>query len=335
MSGAKYSFGEKSSFNKSDGYKNIQMGIVVSVGKVPTSNDSTKNRNHDVRFNSDEHVIRCRVVGAKYDNNLTDDKLPNCFPLLPRHLNFVPKVNEVVLIITLSEDDAYSDRFYIGPISSSPLNLNYESVETTALSNFSIGLTKPAIDIDNIHSSRGIYDNPQNVIIEGRYNTDIIQRDNEVLIRSGKFINNKPLVFNTNNPAYIQLKYNEKVVDENGDSKNISVTNIVSNKINLISYDSLLDSGELTKVDLSNNKAEYIDNETLNKILKTAHPLVFGDILLDYLKLLRMAISGHVHNGSGNKATDRTDGDSLPLTNFINKAEQLEKEMVSKHIRII
>jgi hypothetical protein len=32
--------------------------------------------------------------------------------------------------------------------------------------------------------------------------------------------------------------------------------------------------------------------------------LPFGDVLLEYLKLLKEALFSHVHNGNGNTATD-------------------------------
>lgn len=334
MPGAKYSFGKKSAFDRSKPFKNIQLGIVTTIGKVPVSTIDEKNRNHDVRFNADEHAIRCRIIGSKYDNNVPDAELSNCFPILPRHLNFVPKLNEVVLVITFGEDELFSDRYYIGPLTSSPINLNLDTIDTTALSNLSDGITKPPLEIDKIPEANGIYDNPQNVIIEGRNNTDIIQRDNEVLIRSGKFIINNPLIFNNVNPGYIQLKFNERITDDEGQTKDISVSNIVANKINLITYNGSPEYQNLTSVNELTNRAEYINTEELNNILNTAHPLVFGDTLVEYLKLLRQALSGHVHNGNGNKPTDRTDGNSLPLTDFINKAEKLEKEMLSKNIKI-
>tara|TARA_R110000772_G_scaffold17946_1_gene49795 strand:- start:41693 stop:42703 length:1011 start_codon:yes stop_codon:yes gene_type:complete len=335
MSGAKYSFGKKNIFDTSKPFKNIQMGIVVSVGKISVNSDTKKNRNQDTRFNADTHAIRCRIIGAKYDNNVLDEDLANCFPVLPKHLNLVPKVDEVVLVVTLGEDEKQSDRFYVGPIISSLTKLNFDSVNTTAMSNFSVGISSPPAEIDKITTANGIYDNPQNVIIEGRSNTDIIQRDNEVLIRSGKFVMDKPLVFNKTNPAYIQLKFNQTITDNNGQPKKISVSNIVANKINLITYDDGSPQFKgITSVNRDTKVAEYINDEVLDDILANAHPLPFGDTLVEYLKLLRRAVAGHVHNGSGNKPTDRTDTGTLPLSEFITKAEKLEKEMLSKNIKI-
>lgn len=331
---SKYSFGKSNSFNNVGKIQNFHLGIVQAVGKVPLNRNDEQAFNRDSRFNADTHAIRCRILGSNNDNQILDSELPNCFPLLPKHLNFVPKIGEVVLLFTFSEDDKYSDRFYIGPIVSDVTKLKMDSINNTALSNFSFGLTRPNTEIDKIITADGIYDDPQNVIIDGRYNTDIIQRDNEVLIRAGKFKHNQPLVFNQTNPGYIQLKFNQ-TINENGTSKEVSVTNIVSNKINLLTYNGGSPQfNDLTSVNKQTKMSDYITTEQLNTILEEAHPLVFGDTLVEYLKLFRLALANHVHNGNGNKGTDRTDGNGLPLNDFLKNAERLEKEMLSKNIRI-
>ena len=69
-------------------------------------------------------------------------------------------------------------------------------------------------------------------------------------------------------------------------------------------------------------------------ILANAHPLPFGDVLIQYLKLLKDAFLSHVHNGSGNKPTDLTTGDKLALSIFKSKAEDLENAMLSANIKI-
>jgi len=73
----------------------------------------------------------------------------------------------------------------------------------------------------------------------------------------------------------------------------------------------------------------------LKKILSEAHQLVFGDILLEYLRLLKDAFYSHVHNGNGNPPTDlTTSGNKLALALFKKNADDLEKSMLSKNIRI-
>lgn len=320
--------------NKSNASKNLQFAIVTSVDKVIVNTTDEKQNAKDVRFNADEHAIRCRIIGSDYDNALLDSELPNCFPLLPKHLNLKPKVNEIVLVMTFSDEDRFNDRFYVGPINSTPSKLNLETGDSTALSNFSEGKTTPPAEISKITSAKGVYIDPKHVVIHGRNNTDIAQRNGEVIIRAGKFVENNPLVFNNSNPAYIQLKFNQSINDGDSERK-VSVNNIVADKINLLTHSGGRPRFNLSNVDRISGEADYISDSELKNIMETAHPLVFGDTLIEYLQLLKNALINHVHNGNGNKPTDRTDSSgNLPLEYFLNKAEKLEKNMLSRNIKI-
>lgn len=338
----KYNSGKPSNFNFTKSFKNIQLGVVTTVGKVQVNTDSEGNRARDVRFNADDHAIRVRIVGSKYDNKVPDTQLANCFPLMPKHLNVVPKVGEICIIFLFGEDEKFGDRWYMGPIISSPDKLKKDTIDGTATANLAEGTTTPAQEISKVPNARGVYEDPQNVVIEGRDNTDIIQRPGEIIIRSGKFIKNNPLQYNSKNPGFIQIKSDMKYTEGEGDTQitreDVTVTNIVSDKINLLGYrDSnpvFGEDGGLTKVD-DKGVAQYITDERLQDIIDNAHPLVFGDTLVEYLKLFRRALADHVHNGNGNPATDRTDNpNGLSLKDFVDKAERLEKEMLSKNIRI-
>ena len=62
--------------------------------------------------------------------------------------------------------------------------------------------------------------------------------------------------------------------------------------------------------------------------------MVYGDLLLEYLILLREAFSSHVHNNQGTSSpTDNTlIGNSVDT--FNKKAVDLEKRMLAKNFRI-
>lgn len=47
------------------------------------------------------------------------------WPLLPKHLQVIPKVGEMVLVFMSSLDNSNGNRFYIGPIISQDYYLNY------------------------------------------------------------------------------------------------------------------------------------------------------------------------------------------------------------------
>jgi hypothetical protein len=68
----------------------------------------------------------------------------------------------------------------------------------------------------------------------------------------------------------------------------------------------------------------------LDKILSEAHQLPFGDVLLEYLRLLKMLVRSRTQTVD-NPATDLTaDGNKQALAIFKSKADELEKQMLSK-----
>lgn len=352
----KFSSGRNSITNKPRPFKSIQLGIVQEDGEVQVDSDSITQRARNERFNSDTHAIRVRLIGT--DNTEGDTELANCFPLLPKHLNFKPSKGEIVMVVMFGEDEKQGDRFYIGPYISAEDKLGKDTADGGADSNFQTGKLAPSSNfVKRDPNSFGIYENPKHVIIEGRDNTDFIQKSGEILIRSGKFKLNQRRVFNDENPGFIQLKFNqpykEETLNENGvsdvrssrtsdDPKYVTVTNIVSDKINLLSHngDIITDKNGENPVNLTSRiegetgAAKYITDIDMDTLLNNAHPLVFGDVLLEYLKLLKEALFNHVHNNHGLKSTDNTSDKKKPLAEFKLKASELEKAMISKNIRI-
>tara|TARA_R100001509_G_scaffold21959_1_gene11494 strand:+ start:6336 stop:7658 length:1323 start_codon:yes stop_codon:yes gene_type:complete len=95
-----------------------------------------------------------------------------------------------------------------------------------------------------------------------------------------------------------EVKKTIKVVkSEVNKGKGGSVINVVGNKINLISHDGP-HTFNLT------NPEELISTEEQNKINNDAHPLVYGDILVEFLELVKSYVAGHIHNYHGMPATE-------------------------------
>lgn len=293
----KYAYGISSKFNIPTEDGTFQFGIVEAIGKVGLNTEDGSKRKADERFNSDPDIIRCRILGSDWDKKNKTEDLPNCYPILPKHINVVPKKGEMVFIFLAKKDNKFLDRYYIGPLISSPANLKLDTEDGTALASLSISPISPNIDVDTIPDAKGVFPKPNDVSIQGRDNSDIIFKDNEVLLRAGQHELNKPLIFNKKNPGYLQIKYQS--VNKEGDNKTDykSVVNLVGSKINLITHE----KGK-PRFNLSNNE-DYISNDELVKILKEAHPLAFGDVLLDYLKKLELAFTNHVHRFPGLKAS--------------------------------
>ena len=137
-------------------------------------------------------------------------------------------------------------------------------------------------------------------------NTDIILRKNELLLRAGKYdastVKGEIPKFNKINPSYIQVKHDVilKKATENTEEERGAAINIVSNKINLLTHKN--GSPRFTL----NDQTTQISEDELERIVNTAHPLVFGDTLIDYLKLLRNAFLNHVHAYPGMKPQDQS-----------------------------
>jgi hypothetical protein len=299
--------------------------------------------------------IKVRIKGTQSvggDDGLDTDALPWSFPLIPKHLATIPKVGEVVWLFVLGPDKQHADRLYMGPVISQLDKLNEDLFVngTSPLTPFTFGGKGPKKPVTSRQTTDivipeivGVFPKPDEISIQGRYNTDITQKKNEVVIRAGKFeattTNEFKIKFNYKTQGLIQIKnevsYPEQTMKngvsipkENGKLEVGSVINVVSNKINLLTHK----DGTPT---LTLNNENLISDEEVRKMLETSHQLPFGDILLEYLRLLKDAVLNHVHNGNGNPSTDlATSGNIQSIGALKAKAQDLESKMLSKNIRI-
>lgn len=285
-------------------------------------------------------LIQVRIKGSQSnggDDGLLDGQLPDCFPIIPKLISTQPQIGEAVFIFIFGNNSQHVNRMYIGPIISQPQLLSNDPFYNSALAGFTFGVQTPNTSVFQIPELTGVFPNQQDVSIQGRYNTDITQKNNEIVIRAGKFVtstptqaNPYPFSFNNSTQAYIQIK-NDVIIQPQTDSQpqqKGTVLNLVGNKINILTHANGNPRFNLT------DPTDLITDDDLANILANAHPLPFGDVLIQYLKLLKDAFLSHVHNGSGNKPTDLTTGDKLALSIFKSKAEDLENAMLSANIKI-
>lgn len=282
--------------------------------------------------------IKIRIKGPRNmggDDGVSDNDLPWAQPLVSKFLSIQPKIGEAVYVFIFSLEKQHVDRMFVGPIISQPQLLDFDPYYNTALGGFSFGNQEPNVSVATIPQLDGVFPDSKDISIQGRYNTDITQKRNEIIIRAGKFVSIEDkkssfkIKFNASTQAYIQVK-NDVVIKsklDNQPQEKGTITNIVANKINLLTH-----KDGHPRFDLTNQK-NLISDEEMAKILETAHQMVFGDILIQYLILLKEAVLNHVHNGNGNKATDLTSG-KLAVAEFVKKASDLENQMLSVNIRI-
>lgn len=250
--------------------------------------------------------IRVHISGEDPSNFNMED-IPYAFPLLPKHLQVKPKIGEQVFVFT-QDGNFIKDRFYLGPIISQSHKLDIDTITSDSL--LRGGSFKPDKPTSMIPENRGLQPDDDDVCLLGRGSTDILQKKNEIRIRAGKTLDFR--TFNTDNTSYIQLKHNTDT--------NKGQINVVSDKINLLSHESI------NKFNLL-NPDELITDEEFDKILKEAHVLPFGDILVKYMLLLKKAFLTHVHAYNGLPP----DQDQVEIKNY-NTFDT--ETILSKNIRI-
>lgn len=125
-----------------DSIKNIQIGRVVDV------DDPYKMGRIKV------YVPGTILRGG--DKDTPKDNLAWCFPMIPKFFNSTPKVDEVVLIFTFSNEKGSADRLYLGPIISQLDKLNIDTYGT-ALNPFTFRSSTPDPNTDNYPAIKGVF----------------------------------------------------------------------------------------------------------------------------------------------------------------------------------
>ena len=239
-------------------------------------------------------------VRTPFDNKTeNDDNLPFYIPLLPKMLHVVPKVGELVAVFAMSAGEFETCNFFIGPFISQEDDLYYETY-ANALKITEYGTRDWQA---NPRLASGVtptlYPPPEDITIEGRKDTGIQLKEEEVRIKAGvKVVTNGVPKINTVSPAFISLKYYPKN-DYDTDGFQSTAT-IVADKINLIG--TRHNDPATSEIPVTENKdqnAEDKDNlisdSAMKELLNKAHQVPFGDTLIEFLDIFRTALAKHVH----------------------------------------
>ena len=149
----------------------VSVGVVVKGGASETKGEA--------KPGWDKYKAGIIKVRLYVDGQLTDDELIECAPLLPRFFNVLPKENEAVFIFTKTyrrqskKGELNTQRFWVGPVITQDINLPDQDF-LHAGSAFADGV----YELEAPGDKPGAYGNPQDgdVILQGRHNTDIIQK---------------------------------------------------------------------------------------------------------------------------------------------------------------
>jgi len=227
---------------------NTNVTPIIRVGEVKSIADTTKSGR-----------IKVKIVGV--DKNENENSLIDCVPLLPKYLTILPKVGECVFVFQYENSNSSptssfnSKRFWIGPLISQPTKLDGEDYNS-ALSILPDGYEK----LKNPNIDKGVIGDDEDITIQGRYNTDIIQKDKEVWLRVGKFLEGKPNKFNDKNLGYIQLKYGgEKLRREVEEKEIITFVDQTPNVIFSVVINTITNSGVVLSGNLPENRYTETD----------------------------------------------------------------------------
>lgn len=271
IGGAKHNYGPNSIFEGGVKFDNISIGLVTSIAD---ENDGNR--------------IKIRIKGI--DDALSDKDLPHAFPLLPKFINILPVVGESVFVFSISTENKQSNRLWLGPIISQPQKLKFDSHFYSSTSLLPGAVGSPEKAPSTIPDAKGVYPKKNEIALQGRDNTDIIFKPNQITIRAGKFEIGDNLKFNEKNIGYFQIKH-DVVIDKDNNTRG-TVSNIVANKINLLSHDGI------TRFVINGND-ELISDAELEKILIKAQRMVYGDLLVELITLIKEFIVNHTHPYSG------------------------------------
>ncbi len=256
-----YGNGVNSSGNKNK--SNIYWGEVVSV------NDE---------YDSGSIKVRIREV----DNHIKDEDLADAYPILPKFIHLYPQKGEAVRVLIENPSTPQKGRLWIGSVISQIHKLEYEDVYS-GLSTSNLKVLTPDKSIRTYPDAKNVFPNINDVALLGKKNTDIILKENKLLIRVGKHVDGDIYKYNKENIGLIQLNYNRKKK-----KKNVSEMLLMSDKIAMITH-----SG------LPNIKEYEINDDNIEKMYEQLHPIARADILVEYLEVLRDVILSHVHPYNG------------------------------------
>lgn len=220
---------------------------ILKVGEVISIVDTTKSGR-----------IKVKITGIDTEG---DSDLIDCVPLLPKYIVTLPKVGECVFVFQYEYNDSSptssfkNTRFWIGPLITQPTNLNEEKYNSalSILPNGYIKLSDPKVE-------PGTYGGDEDIVLQGRYNTDIIQKDREMWLRVGKTLESDPRKFNDKNLGYIQLKYGNEKLKRIVEDKVIQ-TNIIPipNTLIVVDINTITNSGDILSGDLEESRYRESD----------------------------------------------------------------------------
>lgn len=239
------------------------------------------------------------------------------WPLLPKHLQVMPKVGEFVLVFVSALDNSNGNRFYIGPLISQDYYLN------NGMGNIGLsliqgqGVTDIPCHPSGNPENDGSYPDSDTIAIQGRGDAAMWLKDEELRLMCG----HKPdwestitsvkgadpgcLRFNRENLAYIQMKYGQ--FKQSDGMEFHSVVNVVADRINLISHNGAEKESDVTVTD----NQELMTTQSIENFTSNGQRMVYGDDLITFLNKFRDVFRDHTHHWSNDPQVTVTKDDDF------------------------
>lgn len=249
---------------------------------------STNGKGENTGNASVQNIFVCKVVSNQDPLNLgrIQVQIPNldvkpyfCYPLLPKNNFILPKPDETVVVFILDMKKPEKERFYIGSIFSSMDKLREDTWFRTARA-----VTPETIvpdttkDITKIPEARDVYPTKDTEVANiGRNNTDLLHKDNEVILRAGRHKINQPLEKNNDNPAYVKL----------------SIKNDSSNAVMQADNIFLLSHRGNPKF------SSDVSMEELDRLIEEADNIPYGKPLVRLAQIMKDFMLNHTHPFGG------------------------------------
>ncbi len=258
------------------------------------------------------------ILGGR-DRDVQEDKLPFCVPMLPEHFHVRPLVGEMVYIFLENPSDNSAPRYYLGPMINSKLKLNFQDYKES-IKIFDYTVFNVNQDIKNKPKIQTAFPEQADVAMQGRGDADLMLRQREAYLVSGKFKPNSTDI-NTETPSYLQLKQFDNVTT--GPLKVYSQANLQSTNVNIFSPIGKFRDKNLTKFEINEDLKSFGD------FAGTLHPVVFGDELVKLLDLIIRVLLTHIHTAQ-NPMLPIPESDSLTEYSISGNLQNI----LSKHIRV-
>lgn len=245
---------------------------------------------------------RIKIRFAEHSQSLNADSTAWAWPLLPKHLQVIPKVGEMVLVFIPQLDNVQGNLFYIGPIISQDYYLDHGGTYS-AMSLLQGTSTTPLCHPQGNSENDGSYPDSDTIAIQGRGDAAMWLKEEELRLMCG----HKPhwadrsnveradpgsLVFNKTDLAYIQMKYGKYHQTDGKEFR--SVVNVVADRIHLVTHNGADATSGVTVTD----QQELMTDESIEKFASDGQKMVYGDELVSFLNKFRDVFREHTHHWS-------------------------------------